>query len=134
MTDEQKLGALTVGLLTAAMEAAENATYEPEPHLVHPREYAWIKEPVGPAPTWNAIQVALAVGAVTMEHPEARRLMGLVRPPASEGTGPCPHGCTDTAARDCPNHGNTDDGPMNMPTRLAHQHAREQASGEGSDT
>lgn len=88
MSGEQKPAAFTVEMLIEAMSAVENARYEPEPYLVHPREYAWIKEPVGPAPTWNAIQVALAVGAVTMEHPEAQRLMGLVRPAASEETDP----------------------------------------------
>lgn len=83
MTESQKPDSLTVEMVTEAMNAIENATYEPEPYFVHSCEYAWIKEPVGPAPTRNAIQVALAVDSVTIEHPEARRLTDLVRPAAS---------------------------------------------------
>lgn len=61
------------------VEELAKTTFEPNKWWVHPRERAWIVDPQGPAPSVNAINVALGAGAIDSEHPEVQRLFRRLR-------------------------------------------------------
>lgn len=62
--------------IAQVMQAIWDAPYvAPQPIAVHPTEYVWISNPIGPAPSANAVNVALGVGAIGGDHSEVWRLI-----------------------------------------------------------
>lgn len=68
-------GSITFDDLTAAFRAIEQQPYRPPQYVVSPADGAWIRNPVGRAPSWLAIDVAMRVGAISGDHPEVQRLI-----------------------------------------------------------
>lgn len=62
------------GLRAAKAMIDQTPPFGPDQYIVHPTEYAWIKNPVGPPPTVNAVSVALSTGAIDDTHPAAAAL------------------------------------------------------------
>jgi hypothetical protein len=51
------------------MDQIQNAPPPPPfEYLVHPREETWVKNPVGDAPSRNAVMVAMQVGTIQPGH------------------------------------------------------------------
>ena len=71
-------GSVTYDDLQAAFRAIEAQPYRPTQYVVSPTEGAWIRNPVGQAPSLFAVDVALAVGAITSDHPEVKRYARLL--------------------------------------------------------
>lgn len=66
--------------IVAAIAAVSRAVaYEAEQHVVSPREYAWISNPVGDPPTGHAVMVAWQTGAIDENHPAAAAFLAHVR-------------------------------------------------------
>lgn len=83
-------GHVTPEAIRATLDATVRQPLIGERILVHPREDAWIRNPVGPAPTARAADIALGLGAIGPDHPEVRALMrtlgGQSEPESDGGT------------------------------------------------
>lgn len=76
------LAQVTWANLLAAQEAIEQETFRPVQYVLHPREHAWIDNPVGAAPSVTAVNAALALGRITADHPEVQRIVHFFTNPA----------------------------------------------------
>lgn len=66
------------GLSNALKMMWDKPQIEDNRYLVHPTEYGWITNPVGPPPSDQAVFVALQVGAVDNKHPAVQALMSRI--------------------------------------------------------
>lgn len=72
------VGHITPEAIHATLDTSVRQPLIGERFLVHPHEETWIRNPVGPAPTARAADIALGLGAISPDHPEVRKLMRML--------------------------------------------------------